>query len=55
MLPSLIDTYLRVDSEAEIVLDHQAGEHVAGLYLQVTVGGSALHIFARISIHRLDG
>ncbi|HEX4497426.1 MAG TPA: hypothetical protein VIE43_17265 [Thermoanaerobaculia bacterium] len=53
MLPSLIDTYLKVDKTAEIMLDHQAGEKVEGLYLQVTVGGSAAHIFARISIERL--
>lgn len=53
MLPSLIDTYLKVDKDAEIVLEHQAGEKVEGLYLQVTVGGSADHIFARISIQRL--
>lgn len=53
MLPSTIDTYLSVDHQAEIVLDHQAGAHVDGLYLQVNVGGSSWHIFARISIHRL--
>jgi hypothetical protein len=53
MLPSTIDTYLRVDHEVEIVLDHQAGAHVDGLYLQVKVGGSSWHIFARISIRRL--
>jgi hypothetical protein len=53
MLPSTIDTYLRVDKEAEIMLDHQAGAHVEGLYLQVAVGGSALHVFARISVLRL--
>jgi len=53
MLPSLIDTYLKVDKKAEIVLDHQAGEKTEGLYLQVMVGGSAAHIFARISIERL--
>jgi hypothetical protein len=53
MLPSLIDTYLRTEREVEVVLDHQAGEHVDGLYLQVAVGGSSWHVFARISIHRL--
>lgn len=51
--PSLIDTYLKVDKTAEIMLDHQAGEKVEGLYLLVMVGGSAAHIFARISIERL--
>jgi hypothetical protein len=53
MLASLIDTYLRIDSPAEIVLDHQAGADVEGLYLQVAVGGSSWHVFARISILRL--
>jgi hypothetical protein len=53
MLPSLIDTYLQVDHDAEIVLDHQAGADVENLYLQVTVGDSSWHVFARISIHRL--
>jgi hypothetical protein len=53
MLPSTIDTYLKVDKEAEIMLDHQSGAHVEGLYLQVAVGGSADHVFARISILRL--
>jgi hypothetical protein len=53
MIPSMIDIYLKIDDHAEIMLDHQAGEHVDGLYLQVTVGGSALHVFARISIRRL--
>jgi hypothetical protein len=53
MLVSLIDTYLRVDSEAEIVLDHQVGDIIDGLYLQVAVGGSSWHVFARISILRL--
>jgi hypothetical protein len=53
MLVSLIDTYLRIDSEAQIVLDHQVGDLVDGLYLQVKVGGSSWHVFARISILRL--
>lgn len=53
MIPSLIDTFLRADHPVEIVLDHQAGEHVEGLYLQVAVTGSAWHVFARIAIQRL--
>lgn len=54
MLPSLIDTFLRVeDAEAEIMLDHQAGAEVDGLYLQVAVTGSSWHVFARIAIQRL--
>lgn len=53
MLPSLIDTYLHVDDEVEIMLDHQVGADVEGLYLQVAVTGSSWHVFARISIHRL--
>ena len=53
MIPSLIDTFLRADRPVEIVLDHQAGEQVEGLYLQVAVTGSSWHVFARIAIQRL--
>jgi len=53
MIPSLIDTFLRADHPVEIVLDHQAGEEVEGLYLQVAVTGSSWHVFARIAIQRL--
>ena len=53
MIPSLVDTFVRTDKEIEIVLEHQAGGEVGGLYLQVRAGGSADHVFARISIHRL--
>jgi hypothetical protein len=53
MIPSLVDTFVRADEELEIVLEHQAGGEVGGLYLQVRAGGSADHVFARISIHRL--
>jgi len=53
MIPSLVDTFLRADHPVEIVLEHQCGEHVEGLYLQVAVTGSADHVFARIAIQRL--
>ncbi len=53
MLPSTIDTFLEVEKRAAIVLDHQVGAHVEGLYLQVNVGGSSDHVFARMSIQRL--
>jgi hypothetical protein len=54
MIPSTIDTFLTVkDKDAELVLDHQAGADVTGLYLQVRVGDSSWHVFARISIERL--
>jgi hypothetical protein len=53
MLPSLIDTFLRAEHPVEIMLDHQAGEHVEGLYLQVAVTGSSWHVFARMAIQRL--
>lgn len=53
MLPSTIDTYLHVEKTAEIVLEHQIGRDPKGFYLQVNVGGSSDHVFARISIHRL--
>lgn len=53
MLPSTIDTYLHLEKTAELVLEHQIGETPQGFYLQVNVGGSPDHVFARISIHRL--
>jgi hypothetical protein len=53
MIPSLVDTFLRADHPVEIVLDHQAGDDVEGLYLQVAVTGSSWHVFARIAIQRL--
>jgi hypothetical protein len=53
MLPSLIDTYVLVENDARIVLEHQIGDNVDGIYLQVNAGGSSWHVFARISIHRL--
>jgi hypothetical protein len=34
VLPSPIDSYLKVDQKVEIMLDHQAAEKVEGLYPQ---------------------
>ena len=53
MLPSLIDTCLVAEEGARIVLEHQVGTNVDGIYLQVNAGGSTWHVFARISIRRL--
>jgi hypothetical protein len=53
MLPSLIDAYLDVPYQAEIVLEHQVGDDVAGIYLQDNAVGSSWHVFARIAIHRV--
>ena len=53
MLPSLIDTYLKVDDEARLVLEHQIGSEVAGVNLQLYVVGSTWHVMARISIARV--
>lgn len=53
MLPSLIDTYLCVDKEARLVLEHQVGAEVGGIYLQLYVVNSTWHVMARISIARL--
>src|SRR5262249_42797605 len=54
MLPSTIDTLLRVDQEeARLVLEHQVGPHVQGIYLQLFVVDSTWHVMARISIARL--
>jgi hypothetical protein len=53
MLPSSIDTYLQVDKEARLVLEHQIGSEVAGVNLQLYVVNSTWHVMARISISRL--
>jgi hypothetical protein len=53
MLPSLIDTYLLVEQEVRVVLEHQVGDDTDGIYLQVNAGGSSWHVFARMSIRRL--
>jgi hypothetical protein len=53
MIPSMIDTYFEVTEQAHIVLEHQVGNSVAGLYLQGTWMGSSWHVFARISIQRV--
>jgi hypothetical protein len=53
VIPSVVDTFSRAGHPVEIVLDHQAGEHVEGLYPQVAVTGSPWHVFARIDIQRL--
>jgi hypothetical protein len=52
-LPSFMDTFLKVDDEAKLVVEHQVGEDVKGLYLQVNENNSVWHINARISIQRL--
>lgn len=53
MLPSLIDAYLDVPHRADLVLEHQVGDDVAGIYLQDNAAGSKWHVFARIAIHRV--
>jgi hypothetical protein len=52
-LPSFMDTFLNVTDEAKLVVEHQVGEDVKGLYLQVNENNSAWHINARITIQRL--
>jgi hypothetical protein len=52
-LPSFMETYLKVDDEAKIVVEHQVGDEIEGLYLQANANGSIWHINARISIQRL--
>lgn len=53
VIPSLIETFLKVDSETKLVLEHQVGDHVKDIYLQVNGNGSVWHINARIAIQRL--
>jgi hypothetical protein len=53
-LPSFMDTFVRVKDKANLVVEHQVGNEVKGLYLQVNANGSVWHINARISIQRID-
>jgi len=53
MLPSTVDTFLHVERDARIVLEHQIGDKVDGVYLQVNAGSSSWHVFARIAIQRI--
>ena len=52
-LPSFMETFLTVDGEAKLVVEHQVGDEVKDVYLQVNSNGSNWHINARISIRRL--
>jgi hypothetical protein len=52
-IPSLIDTYLRITKTTRMVLEHQIGTEIAGIYLHVYTANSAWHIFARIAIQRV--
>jgi hypothetical protein len=53
MVPSTIDAYVNVEDGARIILEHQVGDAVGGIYLQVGAGGSSWHVFARIAIRRM--
>jgi hypothetical protein len=53
-LPSFMDTYVRVKDKANLVVEHQVGNEVKGIYLQVNANGSMWHVNARISIQRLQ-
>ncbi|WP_179473776.1 hypothetical protein [Mycolicibacterium vinylchloridicum] len=53
-LPSFMDTFLTVTDEAKLVVEHQVGEDVKGLYLQVNENNSVWHINARITIQRIS-
>jgi hypothetical protein len=52
-LPSFMETFVHVDDEARLVVEHQFGDEVEGLFLQSNANGSIWHINARISIQRL--
>lgn len=54
MDPSLIDTILTFDADTQIVLMHQAGRDVDGIFLRVYVDNSDKHVMARLIIQRLD-
>lgn len=52
-LPSFMDSFLKVTAEAKLVVEHQVGDDVKGLYLQVNENNSVWHINARITIERI--
>ncbi|HEY5257865.1 MAG TPA: hypothetical protein VIJ12_05735 [Candidatus Baltobacteraceae bacterium] len=52
-IPSLIDTYLRITKTTRMVLEHQIGTEITGVYLHVYTANSAWHVFARIAIQRV--
>lgn len=54
MLPSLIDTYLDVPENVELVYEHQVGfGTIEGIYLEDNATGSTWHVFARIAIRKV--
>ncbi|SHL68364.1 hypothetical protein SAMN05444272_1210 [Roseibium suaedae] len=54
MVPSLVDTLLTFDQDTQIVLMHQAGRDVEGIYLEVYVDNSDKHVMARLVIQKLE-
>ena len=52
-LPSFMETFLKVEDQAKLVVEHQVGDQVKDLFLQVNSNGSIWHINARIAIRRL--
>lgn len=52
-LPSFMETFVEVDDQAQLVVEHQIGDDVKDVFLQVNSNGSSWHINARISIRRI--
>jgi hypothetical protein len=52
-LPSAIDTFLKVETDAQVVLEHQVGDPIKDIYLQFNGNGSTWHVFARMTIQKL--
>jgi hypothetical protein len=52
-VPSLFETYLTVEKETQILVEHQSGHTVTDIHLQVYTENSPWHILARICIRRL--
>lgn len=53
MIPSLVDTFLRVDDDTSIVLEYQIDQSTAKETLQVN-SDSKLQVFSRISILKME-
>jgi hypothetical protein len=48
-----METFPTAKDKANLVVEHQVGNEVKGLYLQVNANGSVWHVNDRISIQRL--
>ena len=53
LIPSIVETYLDVPRFTQIVLEHQAGDQVDGIYQEDNSANSTWHVFSRLAIRRV--